>query len=208
MMILYFKNLEANKLKAKSSKLNRGFTYVELIVVLGIFAVMSAVVIYNYGEFQSKVDIKSLASDIASKIVEAQKSSLNGLLPATGAPYTGWKPSYGVYFDISPQKQFIYFVDLSNPSNGYDGPASVGETLDPITITKNNYISRIDECNDPCTSPTLISTPLSITFKRPDSSAIFSPSIGSYQYIQITIQSPKTATALIKIYPSGRIQVN
>ena len=46
-------------------------TYIELIVVLSIFAVMSSVVIFNYGLFQARIDIKNLASDIALKFVEA-----------------------------------------------------------------------------------------------------------------------------------------
>ncbi|KKQ07855.1 MAG: hypothetical protein US18_C0006G0001, partial [Parcubacteria group bacterium GW2011_GWB1_36_5] len=58
--------------ESKRIKKNRGMTYVELIVVLSIFAVMSSIVLFNYGEFQAKVDIKNLASDIALKIVEAQ----------------------------------------------------------------------------------------------------------------------------------------
>ena len=49
-------------------KTNRGMTYVELIVVLSIFAVLSSVAIFNYGSFQDKVDIKNLGSDIALKI--------------------------------------------------------------------------------------------------------------------------------------------
>ena len=52
---------------------NRGMSYVELIVVLSIFAVLSSVILYNYGEFQAKVDIKNLASDIALQIVQSQK---------------------------------------------------------------------------------------------------------------------------------------
>ena len=56
-------------------------TYVELIVVLSIFSVMTSVVLFNYNEFQAKIDIKVLANDIALKIVEAQKSALSGKLP-------------------------------------------------------------------------------------------------------------------------------
>jgi type II secretory pathway pseudopilin PulG len=201
-----------NKLN-KKTKRNGGMSYVELIVVLSIFAVMSSVVIFNYGDFQAKVDIKNLASDIALKVVEAQKFSLSGQLPPSAqynlivSPAT-WKPSYGVYFDTTTStasKQFIYFVDLNN-LNGYEN----GEELNTISITKNNYISRIDKCTDAtCTSPASINNPLSVTFKRPDSGAIFTgASVTGSEYVQITIKSPKGITALIKLYPSGRIQVN
>src|SRR3989344_6451778 len=80
----------------KIGDLRRGMTYVELIVVLGIFGVISSVVMFNYGEFQDKVEIKNLASDIALKVVEAQKSAMSGKLPVN--PPSGWKPAYGVYF--------------------------------------------------------------------------------------------------------------
>ena len=209
-MISFLKNLNIYKLKAKSYKLNRGMTYVELIVVLSIFATLSSVVLFNYKDFQARVDIKNLASDIALQVVQAQNSSLSGLLPQTGAPSSTWKPAYGVYFDISPitQKQFIYFVDLDN-ANGY----GTGETLNTISITKNNYISNINKCSaNPCDSGSSLINSLSITFKRPDSRANFLTTpvytfTGS-EYVQITIKSPSGATALIKLYPSGRVQVN
>src|SRR5687768_3941612 len=112
-----------------------GMSYVELIVVLSIFSLLSGVIIYNYGEFQAKVDIKNLASDIALKIVEAQKSSLSGKLPqAEVSP--DWKPSYGVYFsllDEDGEKSFIYFSDI-NQDNIFDGTDCTLECLEKITI--------------------------------------------------------------------------
>jgi prepilin-type N-terminal cleavage/methylation domain-containing protein len=196
--------------KLSKIKLNRGMTYVELIVVLSIFAALSSVILFNYGDFQAKVDIKNLASDIALKVVEAQKSSLNGVLPLAGYDPATWKPAYGVYFDISVPKQFIYFIDLDN-SNSYNGLSSctTTECLDKIIITKNNFISKIDKCTDAtCTSPTSINS-LSVAFSRPSSSAVFTgATVTGSEYVQITISSPKGVTALIKLYSSGRVQIN
>lgn len=177
-------------------------TYVELIVVLGIFAVMSAIVMYNYREFQAKVDIKSLASDIALKIVEAQKSALSGNSPNL---FNGLKPSYGVYFDTSSSTNstsFFYFADKDNDSK-YD--SSKDEKLDTISITKNNRISGLGAAG--CT---ILGNKLSIIFKRPDSSAKFASDSGvlSCTSVQISIASPRSATATITVYNSGRIQVN
>src|SRR5674476_904401 len=134
-------------------KNNAGMSYIELIVVLSIFAVISSVVIFNYGDFQAKVDIKNLASDIALQVVQAQKSSMSGLLPTLTPTVSPWKPSYGVYFNMVTPKQFVYFVDLNN-AYGYEP----GETLNTVSITKNNYIYRIDKCTDiTCTSPSPVS---------------------------------------------------
>jgi len=218
-MINFIENL-----KAKSCKLNRGMTYVELIVVLSIFGTMSSVVLFNYREFQTKVDIKNLASDVALKIVEAQKASVSGKLPPQVPPRdtnSNWKPSYGIYFrsdadldssdNIYFNKKFIYFVDLNN-DNGYEAEL---EKLDTITITKGNYVESVGGCTDtPCSTFVPI-TSLAVIFKRPDSGVTFKDSSGAtlandFDYIKITIASEQSPTikSNIKVYPSGRIQVN
>lgn len=198
-------------------------TYVELIVVLSIFAIMSSIAIFNYNGFQANVDIKNYASDIALQIVQAQKSSLSGLLPTLGGQITGWKPSYGVYFSTNSNKgadnkNIIYFTDLNN--NGiFDSSFCTGECLSKVTITKNNTISKLEIIPSTTTSCTgVVSgnpvTDLDITFKRPDSGttiasgvAVLSPS--NITCAQITVASPgNSVTSTIKVYPSGRIQIN
>jgi prepilin-type N-terminal cleavage/methylation domain-containing protein len=191
-------------------KRNRGMSYVELIVVLSIFAVMSSIVIFNYGDFQAKVDIKNLASDIALKIVEAQKSSLSGVLSTLTPTVLPWKPSYGVYFNLtSDNKSFIYFADLNN-NNFFDGSDCMGECLNKTTITKNNSISDLDVFYQGDPTPYSLND-LTIDFSRPNSSAFISSTTTlnpNISYVQITIVSPRPPTAVIKLYPSGRVQVN
>src|SRR3989344_7804583 len=132
-MIFHFQTLNTKYYKLKAKKLNSGMTYVEVLTVLAIFSIMTSIVLFNYKGFQAKVDIKNLASDIALKVVEAQKSSLDGKLPLPIPPPT-WKPSYGVYFDVTPLQQFIYFVDLDSSKN-YES----SEKLDTLFITKANF---------------------------------------------------------------------
>jgi prepilin-type N-terminal cleavage/methylation domain-containing protein len=197
-------------------KMNKGMTYVELIVVLSIFSILSSVAIFSYGDFQAKVDIRNLASDIALKIVEAQKSSLSGQLPPLTQQLqinSTWKPSYGVYFTLTDNTNFIYFTDLNNPTQNsqYDVSScpGTGECLDKITITKNNSISRLDVFYQDGTTAPL--NDLTVSFSRPNSGAIIKSSISftaTVSYVQITIVSPKGATALIKLYSSGRVQIN
>lgn len=207
------------KHKWKIKNLNGGMTYVELIVVLSIFAVMSGVVLFNYGQFQGKVDVKNLASDIALKLVEAQKSSISGILPPIAQQSqigSNWKPSYGVYFNTNPaseNKSFIYFADLNGENGMYDSascPGS-GECLDKLNIGKGNYISNLS-----VVTPTGANavTFLSVTFKRPNSSPVIWYGIGintilasNYSYAQITVTAPSGVSTTIKLYPSGRIQI-
>jgi prepilin-type N-terminal cleavage/methylation domain-containing protein len=224
----------------KKIKRNRGMTYVELIVVLSIFAVMTSVVLFNYGDFQSRVDVKNLTTDIALQIVQAQKSSIAGKLPPasqTGQWDTTWKPSYGVFFNPVPDDHdFVYFTDLGiwdnvnkvNTQNSFfdiiNGPLSdawtcAGECLSKITITKGNTISRMDyfdssiSCLPPATTCHFLGG-LDITFSRNSSGPTFfnedsqTKLPNNISYVQLTILSLKGFPSYIKIYPSGRIQIN
>ncbi len=227
-MIKFINNLKASKLRSTSYQLNKGMTYVELIVVLSIFSVMTSVVLFNYAAFQAKVDIKNLASDIALKIVEAQKSSLSGLLPPSSFSNqidSLWKPSYGLYFNLKSvidNKSFIYFTDLGvrdSPQNGlYDfGNSSCSiECLEVMDIKKGNSISDLSvfyQGDTPNTSNPPLND-LTITFTRPNSGAniqssqIPLPLISPISYVQIKITSPTGVTGIIKLYASGRVQVN
>jgi len=161
--------------------------------------------------FQAKVDIKNLASDIALQVVTAQKASLSGLLPSQIPTVSPWKPSYGVYFNTTADnKSFTYFADL-NDNAQYDGLPCTGgsECVSKITITKNNFISNLQVFYLNSTSASL--NDLTITFARPSSGATFvsnSTTLTNVSYVQITIASPNGITSLIKLYPSGRVQVN
>lgn len=204
--------------KTKSLILNRGMTYIELIVVLSIFSIMTSVVLFSYDKFQAKVDIKNLANDIALKIVEAQKSASSGRLPPSAQvlPPSSWKPSYGVYFNLGStgnNKNFVYFIDLNQ--NGYSDSSfcsSFGgsyECVDKINITKNNYISSL---NVFYTDGSINSVQnLAFTFTRPNlETAMYNNNVllPGVSYVQITITSPAEITANIRVYPSGRIQIN
>ena len=200
------------------NKRQQGMTYVEIIVVLAIFSLMSSVVIFNHSDFQARVDIKNLASDIALKVVEAQKASLSGKLPPLAQQPlidATWKPSFGVYINtVADNKSFTYFSDLKNPTQNsqYDSSAcpGTGECLDKVTITKGSTISRLDVFYQGSGTANQIND-LTISFVRPNGGAVLRSSTSfssTVSYVQITITSPGCTTSRIKIYPSGRIQVD
>lgn len=224
-----FKNKLGLKKNSKTSSLVSGMTYVELIVVLSIFSVISAVTLFNYKQFQLKVEIKNLANDITLKIVEAQRSATSGkLAPVSQQPSnpSAWKPSYGMYFNSQTPTVFYSFIDLDQNKNFVPPIAQscpVGECLagNPIYITKGNHISSIkvlylggpSSCpppsNPPC--PTIIVDDLVVTFTRPDSGATFlsqSAMLTNVHRLEIAVSSPLLEiTAFIHIYPSGRVEL-
>ena len=215
-MILFFKKNKINLSKLPQSQ--AGMTYVELIVVLSIFSVISSIVAFNYGAFQSRIDIKNLANDIALKVVEAQKSSLFGKFPRPDLQVglsTTWKPSYGVYINpATDNKSFLYFVDLDQ-NGGIHNPTCAAyndECLEKITITKGNYVSSIDAYYQEGNDATKVNlADIAVTYSRPSSGAIVKSTTvfnTNFLYVQIKIMTPSATYSKIKIYQSGRIQIN
>jgi len=207
--------IQKNKLNTGLACRQAGMTYVELIVVLGIFSVISTVVLFNQGEFQAKVNIKNLANEIALKIVEAQKSSVAGEWDSAAG--STWKPAYGLYFNTSTSTQFIYFADVNTSNNnicdsvGCTPPYALnGEVRDIINITKGNTISSLQVFGSGCASPVSV-TGLSIVFKRPNASPtiLSTPASGcAISDVLINVTSPQSVTGKVRVYSSGRIQLN
>ena len=126
-----------------SKKINNqsGMTYIELIVVIAIFSIMSGIALVNNRSFNDQVVVTNFAQDIALQVVNQQKSAVFGKLPdgsqqAYLAP--NWKPAYGAYFDtaLGSNSRFILFTDATQ-DHFYSGTN--------CTVT-NNF--SVDECSD------------------------------------------------------------
>jgi len=196
-----------------------GMTYLELIVVLGIFATLLSISMYNNGKFQDKVTIKTLANDLALKIVEAQKNAIAGRL--TTAAFNS-KPAYGVYFNTSAaptgnNRAFIYFADIDGDKlyANLDGsfcptPGTSGnKCLEKINLNRANTISTLQYYYS-AGAPTTLND-LTVTFTRPLSDANLTSTTaptGTVLYAQVNLTSPSGLGAQIKIYPSGQVQIN
>jgi len=220
---LFTKIKDFKRNKRTPFKYSRGMTYVELIVVLSIFSIISSVSLFNYRKFEEKVDMKSLANDIALKIVEAQKNSTSGVRPSSKTPAdpTTWKPSYGVYFNPALLAQaFDFFVDLDQGKSQGGSIACTGssnrECLQIIRTPAGSKSARITGLNAYYVNVNATPTALQdvhITYTRPDSVATFfsntSFTLGEQvAYVEILLSSPQGAAGRIKVYSSGRIQIN
>lgn len=131
--------------KNKMLSQNDGMTFIELIVIMGIFGAISATVLFNYGAFSSNVKQQNLAQDIAFQIKQAQTDAVSGRLPILFAPSEqasnqanllpfDWRPSYGVAFSLNPNqpqdwtlgnKGFVYYfnkkpIEVGSPSRFFD----------------------------------------------------------------------------------------
>ena len=148
----------------KSSKNKKGFTIVEMLVVMGIFSILTAVTVWNYGKFNNSIILTNMAYEIALEIREAQVFSL-GVRGANsgGGIYNDFDTRYGVLFEEG-EKNFIFFTDLNNNGKCDIDPddansddclitecTSESECQSIKTLTRGTIVSRIcaSEFGDP-----------------------------------------------------------
>lgn len=199
--------------KIRALPQNGGMTFIELVVVIGIFATIAGVVLFNFTGFSTNISVDNLAQDIALRIKNAQTESISGkFAPGFAAPLV---PSYGVHFDVSSPSVFTYFADLDNDGflTGASACGTAGaECLEQISIQTGDRIQAL--CvNEGSGFPNcgISVNDLSVTFKRPFPDAIVStlslPNRTSISDVEIKIVSPKGKEKVITVWPTGQVSV-
>lgn len=138
----------------------KGFTLVELMVTVGIFVLMTALLLARYNSYYSGTIFTNTAYDIALTIRQAQLYGIS-VKADEDANFTY---AYGVRFDLSEtngSKQFS-FAKYSNVSSGDDIDYSDFALEKIYRIRHGAYVSKICKSTD-CTV-----TKLDIIFLRPN----------------------------------------
>jgi prepilin-type N-terminal cleavage/methylation domain-containing protein len=204
----------------KSNSLKkRGFTIIELIVSVTIFALMTTLVVSKYGSFNQTILLTNLAYDVALTIRNAQTYGLNvKSRPTASSPYTtdstAYQYAYGVHFDKTTtiaasgnpyNRQMIFFSDIQDnqtytPGQNEEIATYVlkgGSVIDGICVKKVT-----DTTSSACTESV---DSLSITYKRPDPDAIFTdPNV---IYAEITVKASNGLKRTIGVRKEGQIIV-
>lgn len=145
----------------------RGFTLIELVISSGIIILLTTVVLFRFGAFESTTLLKSSAYEIALGLREAQVYSVS----VRGAQGQFREP-YGISFTPNSQ-EYIFFVDLDR-DGVYDGGS---EEITRFTLQRTIRVSEV--CADDGSGEVCSSSPdgdisqLDITFLRPEFTPIF-----------------------------------
>ena len=218
-MKLFYKKINKNKenlggikLKAKS-----GFTIVELLVSLAIFAILTALILSKYGKFDQGVILTNLAYDVALTIRNAQSYGLNvrsASRDTNAFDTTTSGGTYGVHFDKTKATEFIFFVD-EDGKGVYD--TSMTNTDQKTTIKRGSSILKMcvsdtKVCGDKSHGNPNMNNPgsLDITFKRPDPNAIITTNGiqgKKYGYAEIVLQALDGTTRKVIVNFTGQISV-
>ena len=210
-IVFYKKN--NNKIK------NRGFTVVELLVSVVIFAFMTAFLVSKYGSFNQSVLLTNLAYDVALTIRNAQSYGLNvKSKPTAGENFSSdFSRPYGVYFNsgISPlNTSMIFFADVN--ANGIYDDDTIDCVISTYKIKRGSIVSFLCVGSGPCSSspsPSPSSSPspgastLNISFKRPNPNAIIKSGSDTYNYADITLRATDGSTRKVVIRQTGQIEV-
>jgi len=179
----------------------KGFTLVELVVVVSIFALISGVVLVAYSTFRGTILLENLAYEVAISVREAQSFGL-GVRQFEGS----FDVAYGIHFDDSSNNTYILFADRDRDGM-YDGS---GELVRLLTLRKGYSIASfcgvLGGLSERC-GPAEI-TFLDIVYDRPEPDALFTSNLGeTYEAARITIASPRGEVRTVTARTTGQIEV-
>lgn len=166
-----------------------GFTLFELLVVIFIIALVSAILVINMRRSESQYKLQIGAQEIAQSIRRAQDMALSSFRYQGNVPF-----AYGLFFDKQNRTSYRIFADI-NGNNKYDAPDG---NVDIINIEKGIEIGSLSR-----------EPRLHITFSLPDGFTEIEPSASS---ATITIKKtggscPQDCKEII-IERTGRISIN
>lgn len=181
-----------------------------MLVVVGIFALITLIALANHSRFNSSVLLGSLAYDIALSVREAQVYGLS-----VQSFNAGFQVGYGIHF--SSATSYFLFADRSDaagnatPDNHYE--AGLDSIIRTYSVGQGHTIQSFcgmnslgaSECSNGAPNPI---DHLDIVFFRPNPDAnISSNNPGFYSSGRIIVASPSGETRTITVQSTGQISV-
>lgn len=199
---------------------SRGFTLVELLVVVSIITIITAALLLRQSSFNSTTLLRSLAYSVALSVRQAQVYGTSVFATNVAGSDT-FASGYGLYFSSAAPGSYLLFADL-NDNGRYD--SSPDESVKAFTLNNGYSVSEIcavegatKACSggdDTTGSPI---TALHVLFKRPNPDACFatdsaptacSPGgVQQYSGAYIQLRSAGGGTRSIVISSTGEVVV-
>jgi len=164
--------------------MKQGFTLVELLVSVAIFAAVTALVLAKYQSFNGGIILTDAAYEVALTVREAQTYGIN-----VQGNATTFNLGYGVHFDNTSKNSFILFSDgLTCPNDTLDCigdgvyttyPGSPDANIDSFMLGRGITVEKVcgilrssgtKYCSNDATQVPQVGG-MDISFNRPDPSA-------------------------------------
>lgn len=193
----------------------RGFTVFELLVTIGVFALLSVAAIANFRAVDNSLILRNVANQVALVIRKAQiyGISVAGIQAGGNTIF----PSYGINFDTSRNTSFMLFADLDPDGTG---PIQPDDVFNGVLVCPGNVL-LLQECRqkynlangytiaDLCGGVTCSLDRLNITFTRPNPDTVIKENAGpgGYPNGRVIIQSKSGDRRTIRIWKTGQISI-
>ncbi|MEK7503273.1 MAG: prepilin-type N-terminal cleavage/methylation domain-containing protein [Patescibacteria group bacterium] len=118
-------------------RITRGFTLIEVVVVIGVMAVIATITLISFPQFSERVGIEQEAGKLA---LAARRAQSNALAVREFQPGSGIFPSYGVNVSMSNPLQYVVFGD-PNATNRFE--SFLSEAVETTAVEKRVSIYRI-----------------------------------------------------------------
>lgn len=173
----------------------RGFTLVEVLVVLAILGILTGIMLLQYRLFDSTLLVRNLAYEIGISIREAQTLGI-GVRGASG----NFSQAHGVHLALG--NSYFLFRDSND-----NGQYNVGDTiLTRYTIERRNAITDLCVGSAPLAGGECGQASLDVLFERPDPDAFFYPSPSASDAL-ITVSSPSGTTRTVGVTATGQVSI-
>lgn len=198
---------------------NKGFTVLEMIVVLSIVGLISGVILFNYRLFNQRLSLSSAAQEVAIAIRQAQTYGLSVKQTSQGSGE--FDKAYGIAFDTQLNTKAYYLYVDKDGDGFYDGDDTcnpLSECIKKELILNAAWISGfcgIDASGASTqTCPVNSVRQMSVTFRRPNRDAFIyffdnnsnSNRTGPYNMGQVKfITSASGPESSVKVELSGQI---
>ena len=140
--------------------MKKGFTIIEILVVVFIVGLMSAILVVNWRKNEQTYLVQRTAQEIAQNIRKAQDLALSGKKAGTVTP-----SFYGVFYDKNDINNYIIFGDTNN-----NGSYQSSDWHEIIALNSGIEIYQLSSGNNQS---------LTIKFSIPDGFTTIDPSATS-----------------------------
>ena len=185
------------------ARYKKGFTLIEMMIVLGIFVLITTLLLSNQKKFGTNIEVTNLAYDVALSIRQTQTYGL--AVKNSGLASADFTSAYGIHFDSSTPSQYIIFFDRLDPNSGTRNYVmDSGEESEIYTLRNGFTIS--DLCAGTCGLQKM-----DVVFVRPNPEAHITYTNGGQTFsatdVYLKVKSPQGKIKWIRVLKSGQISV-
>ncbi len=193
----------------------KGFSLVELLVVVSIFVILTSVVLFNQDRFSSEISLSNVTHAIA---LDIRKAQVYGTV-VRGDGSNNFDSAFGIHYEQDAGSNIVYSLFSDDNKDGLYTSGGDEVFLPPTTLGEGNLIDKVctfkgsdEDCLERGGGGALAS--IDILFKRPDPAAIITTDVDGVAVnqrkdrVEITVVSAlRDRKRIITVSSSGQISV-